>query len=112
MAAYHSYEAWSVSGIDPSLFSMESLDKKVPTEPLLLFIAGGIMVVTLWFSKKAKSVAETEINLSRQGDGNERFEPNLLSKSIVRGSSKLSALLTSALPKPMQLKLASSFETP
>ena len=63
MAAYHSYEAWSVSGIDPTLFSMEVLDKKVPAEPLLLFIAGGIMVVTLWFSKKAKSVAETEIGL-------------------------------------------------
>ena len=64
MAAYHSYEAWSISGIDPTLFSMEVLDKKVPAEPLLLFIAGGIMVVTLWFSKKAKSVAETEIGLS------------------------------------------------
>ena len=68
MAAYHSYEAWSVSGIDASLFSMESLDKKVPAEPFLLFIAGGIMVVTLWFSKKAKTVAETEIGLSRQND--------------------------------------------
>jgi len=112
MAAWHSYEAWSVSGVAASEFSMEILSKKVPTEPLLLFIAGGIMVVTLWFSKKARSVAETEINLSRQGDGNERFEPNLLSKSIVRGSSKLSALLTSALPKPMQLKLAASFQTP
>jgi len=112
MAAWHSYEAWSVSGVAASEFSMEILSKKVPTEPLLLFIAGGIMVVTLWFSKKARSVAETEINLSRQGDGNERFEPNLLSKSIVRGSSKLSALLTSALPKPMQLRLAASFETP
>ena len=61
MAAYHSYEAWSVSGIDASLFSMESLDKKVPAEPFLLFLAGGIMVVTLWFSKKARNVAETEL---------------------------------------------------
>ena len=53
MAAYHSYEAWVVSGIDASLFSMEVLDKKVPAEPFLLFLAGGIMVLTLWFSKKA-----------------------------------------------------------
>jgi phosphate/sulfate permease len=76
MAAYHSYEAWSVSGIDPTLFSMESLDKKVPAEPVLLFLAGGIMVVTLWFSKKAKNVAETEIGLSRQYDTHEKFNPN------------------------------------
>jgi len=55
MAAYHSYEAWIASGVDASLFSMEVLDKKVPAEPLLLFISGGIMVVTLCFSKKSKN---------------------------------------------------------
>ena len=49
MGAYHSYEAWAVSGIEASLFSMEVLDKKVPAEPFLLFFAGGIMVLTLWF---------------------------------------------------------------
>ena len=57
MAAYHSYEAWVVSGIDASLFSMEVLDKKVPAEPFLLFLAGGIMVLTLWFSKKATTAS-------------------------------------------------------
>ena len=57
MAAYHSYEAWSVSGIPATEFTMEVLDKKMPAEPFLLFIAGGIMVATLWFSKKAKTVA-------------------------------------------------------
>jgi hypothetical protein len=31
MAAYHSYEAWSVSGIPASEFSMEILSEKVPT---------------------------------------------------------------------------------
>ena len=50
MAAYHSYEAWSVSGIPASEFSMEILSEKVPTEPVLLFIAGSIMVVTLALS--------------------------------------------------------------
>ena len=58
MAAYHSYEAWIASGMDISM-SMSVLDKKVPAEPLLLFMAGTIMVLTLWFSKKAKTVAET-----------------------------------------------------
>jgi phosphate/sulfate permease len=44
MAAYHSFEAWSGSGIAPSDFSMSVLTKKVPAEPLFLFIAGGVMV--------------------------------------------------------------------
>jgi len=112
MAAYHSYEAWSVSGIDASLFSMEVLDKKVPAEPLLLFISGGIMVVTLWFSKKAKTVAETEISLSRQGDTHEKFEPNAISRGVVKGASKLSDYLSVILPKSIQGKINKSFEKP
>jgi len=110
MAAYHSYEAWSVSGIDPSLFSMESLDKKVPAEPILLFIAGGIMVVTLWFSKKAKTVAETEIGLSRQHDTHEKFKPNLFSRSIVNISFKLSYGLNSILPTSVGKSIEKSFD--
>ena len=110
MAAYHSYEAWSISGIDPSLFSMESLDKKVPAEPLLLFIAGGIMVVTLWFSKKAKTVAETEIGLSRQHDTHEKFKPNLFSRILVNFFFKTSSAIGSIIPDSITDKVERSFE--
>ncbi len=110
MAAYHSYEAWSISGIDPSLFSMESLDKKVPAEPLLLFIAGGIMVVTLWFSKKAKTVAETEIGLSRQHDTHEKFKPNLFSRILVNFFFKTSSAIGSIIPDSVTGKIERSFE--
>ena len=111
MAAYHSYEAWSISGIDPSLFSMESLDKKVPAEPLLLFIAGGIMVVTLWFSKKAKTVAETEIGLSRQHDTHEKFKPNLFSRILVNFFFKTSSAIGSIMPESITNKIEMSFES-
>jgi len=110
MAAYHSYEAWSVSGVDPSLFSMESLDKKVPAEPVLLFLAGGIMVVTLWFSKKAKTVAETEIGLSRQHDTHEKFKPNLFSRGIVNVFFRSSSLMSSVMPKWFREKIEESFD--
>lgn len=112
MAAWHSYEAWSVSGIPATEFSMEVLSQKVPTEPGLLFLAGSIMVATLWFSKKARTVSDTEINLSRQGDSNERFQPNLLSKSIVKGSTQLVSLLTSVLPEKVQTNITNRFATP
>ncbi|MDO7569808.1 MAG: inorganic phosphate transporter [Flavobacteriaceae bacterium] len=110
MAAYHSYEAWSISGIDPTLFSMEVLDKKVPAEPLLLFIAGGIMVVTLWFSKKAKSVAETEIGLSRQNDTHEKFNPNMLSRGLVNVFFGMSSAFGSAMPESIKAKIEKSYE--
>ncbi|QNJ97711.1 inorganic phosphate transporter [Constantimarinum furrinae] len=112
MAAYHSYEAWAASGEAATAFSMNILATKVPAEPMLLFIAGGVMVLTLWFSKKAKTVTDTEIGLSRQGEGHEKFKPNMLSRAIVKGSSKLSAGLGMILPKSTLENMNSRFEKP
>lgn len=108
MAAYHSYEAWVAGGMDATM-SMAVLSKKVPAEPLLLFIAGGIMVLTLWFSKKAKTVAETEISLSRQGETHEKFEPNRLSRSVVKGTTQLSNYFSVIIPASIQNRLDKSF---
>ncbi len=112
MAAYHSYEAWSASGADSTAFAMVDLAKKVPAEPLLLFIAGGVMVVTLWFSKKARTVADTEIGLSTQGETHEKFEPNLLSRLVVRSASYLSNGINVILPKSVQDSINKKFEKP
>lgn len=111
MAAYHSYEAWVAGGMDTTM-SMAVLDKKVPAEPFLLFIAGTIMVLTLWFSKKAKTVAETEISLSRQGETHEKFEPNRISRFIVKGTSRLSNSISAILPSSVGDKINKSFEKP
>ena len=112
MAGYHSYEAWVASGIPASEFSMEILSKKIPTESGLLALAGLIMVVTLAFSKKARTVVDTSIDLSRQRDGSERFQPNVISKIIVKGSTKLANAVNKILPSEMQTKITNSFQTP
>ncbi|NND62309.1 MAG: inorganic phosphate transporter [Flavobacteriaceae bacterium] len=112
MAAWHSFEAWSASGVDATTFSMEVLDKKVPAEPLLLFIAGAVMVITLWFSKKARTVADTEIGLARQDETKEKFKPNMLSRAVVKGSTKLATMLGAVIPQATQDKINNSFEKP
>lgn len=85
IAAWQSYEAWAAAdGVAATEFGMDVLAQKVPTPTTLLFLSGIIMVLTLWFSKKARNVTETEINLAREGEGQERFEPNFLSRGIVR----------------------------
>jgi|TARA_R100000479_G_scaffold176508_1_gene131599 phosphate/sulfate permease len=112
MAAFHSYEAWLASGEAASSFSMDVLSEKVPAEPFLLFIAGGVMVLTLWFSKKARSVAETEIGLSRQGEGHEKFQPNMLSRVVVKGTSRVAQGLNYVLPKATTKNINSRFEKP
>jgi len=99
MAAWNSYEAWSGSGVPANEFSMEVLAGKVPTPIIYLFTAGLIMVLTLWFSSKARKVAATEVNLARQDEGHERFQPNTLSRLIVRSSVGISGVVDFILPK-------------
>ncbi|PQJ16082.1 phosphate:sodium symporter [Aureicoccus marinus] len=84
IAALESYEAWQASGVAANEFSMEGLASKVSTDPMLLIAAGLIMIITLWLSTKARYVTETEINLAREGEGEERFQPNFLSRQIVK----------------------------
>jgi len=112
MAAWHSYEAWSASGVAASEFTMDVLDKKVPAEPFILFIAGAIMVVTLWTSKKARTVADTEIGLSRQDEGKEKFKPNALSRGVVRFVTFINSGLSAVLPKGAVASINSKFEKP
>jgi phosphate/sulfate permease len=112
MAAWNSYEAWTASGVPASEFNMSVLAGKVPTPTIFLFIAGLIMVVTLWFSSKAKKVAATEVNLARQSEGHERFQPNSLSRVIVRGTLGVTKGLSFVLPKSMQKNIGKRFEKP
>ncbi len=110
IAAWQSYEAWSVSGVAASDFSMEVLATKVPTPTLLLFLSGIIMVVTLWLSKKARYVTDTEINLAREGETKERFEPNFLSRSLVRFSILIGNYTATLTPKSWQKTIDRQFE--
>lgn len=112
IAAWQSYEAWVASGISADMFSMEVLASKVPTPNLLLFIAGMVMVITLWVSSKAKKVTKTEIDLARQRDTKERFEPNFLSRSLVRFAMNASKFTSAIVPSKLREKINSQFEVP
>ena len=112
IAAWQSYEAWSVSGIQATEFSMEVLATKVPTPTIILFLAGMVMVVTLWISSKAKKVTKTEIDLARQQDTKERFKPNFLSRGLVRLSVSFSNITSKLLPQSSKDIIESRFEKP
>lgn len=112
IAAWQSYAEWETSGIPATEFSMEILSEKVATPTLLLFLSGIVMVATLWLSKKARYVAETEINLSREGEAKERFQPNYLSRSIVRFSIGLSDATSNLLPESWQKGIEHRFKKP
>ena len=112
IAALQSYEAWSVSGVPAEAFSMEVMGSKVPTPTLLLLLAGLVMILTLWFSKKARGVLKTSIDLSSQDSVKERFQPNFLSRAIVRLSIGTSNIITAVIPKSSQRRIDRQFEKP
>ncbi len=114
VAAIQSIEIFqSVPGANPDTFTMDALASSEIVAPLWILLAAGIvMVITLWTSKKAKTVIETEMSLSSQGDGNEKFESNFLSRTIVRGFIRMGSVLTYVMPKTLQSNIDKKFETP
>lgn len=84
IAAYQSYLAWIDSGVAAEAFSMGVLAKKVPTPTIFLMASGLVMILTLWFSSKARRVVKTSLDLADQNNTRERFRPNFLARSMVR----------------------------
>ncbi|MEM6517190.1 MAG: inorganic phosphate transporter [Bacteroidota bacterium] len=112
IAAFNSYEAWSASGILPSNYAMIALEQPVGAKPFLLLAAGIIMVLTLWFSSKAKAVVKTSVDLSRQDSVKERFEPNFLSRGIVRLAVASSEKINDILSENTKSYIEKQFEKP
>ncbi|MDT0648805.1 inorganic phosphate transporter [Autumnicola edwardsiae] len=116
IAAWQSFEIWQsayqASGTLPSELLMTGLSGEVATPEFLLVLAGGVMVITIWFSKKARSVVDTGVNLARQGDGVERFEPNFLSRTIVRYSVLFGNAVSVVLPSPLKERIDAKFNKP
>ncbi len=83
MAGLHAYQAAQATS-EPLTATMGALAGKVPSGTWLLLLAGGVMVGTLWISRKARTVTDTEVNLGRQEEGDERFDSTALSRMIVR----------------------------
>ena len=112
IAAYQSYELWTASGTLASEYNMSVLASAVKTPTLFLLGSGVVMVLTLWFSKKARYVADTEINLAREGESRERFKPNFLSRSIVRMTIQASNYVSYVIPDALLEKINKQFERP
>lgn len=115
IAAYQAYEMWAAPGqtIGASEFMMSGLEEEnLPAPFIFLALAGLVMVYTLWTSKKARTVIETEQNLSRQGEGNEKYNSNNLSRNLVRAMMYLGNIISFILPKSLQKKLDAQFVQP
>ena len=89
---------------------MGALNNPVTANWQWLLGAGGTMILALWFSKKSRSVTETEVSLSRKGEGVERFSSSALSRSIVRGAVNVSKSFNNITPEPVKNFIDRRFE--
>jgi hypothetical protein len=105
MAGFDSYRIASevaAGGGNIETLYMDKLNEPVVANIAWLIGAGVIMILALWFSKKSRSVTETEVNLARKGEGIERFSSSPLSRSMVRGSLTISKSLDKIMPPPVK----------
>jgi phosphate/sulfate permease len=102
MAGLSSYQIASqvaLAGGNIETLYMDKLKEPVVADWRYLLGAGIIMVLALWFSKKARTVTETEVNLARQYDGGpEKFSSSPLSRSIVRAAVDTNRVLRNYTP--------------
>jgi phosphate/sulfate permease len=111
LAGFESFKAFMASGSsEPGNFLMTALREPVATPIYFLIAAGMIMVLTLRFSKKAKSVTATTIDLSRQSEGSERFASSSLARFIVRRAVETSNGLARISPKSVTRFVQSRFD--
>ena len=110
LAAWDSWNEWTATGADASTFMMDGLLKPSKAPTFFLLAAGFIMVLTLWFSKKAYRVVQTSLNLSSTNSGEEeQFGASLPGRLIVRGTMSFGRIVTQLIPAPMMRGISSRF---
>ena len=90
---------------------MGALNENVPANFLILLTAGILMILTLWTSKKAMHVSETELSLSAQDDaGQQQYGSSVFSRTIVRAALNVSAGIERVVPKHLRESISRRFE--
>ena len=110
LAALDAFTAWTGSGNDPHLMTMEILNNNEHANSLYLVLAGLIMVTTLWISKKARRVIQTSINLSSSTQGErEQFGATPVGRVITRIGLDVSRATYNIIPQRIKAAIASRY---
>jgi phosphate/sulfate permease/phage pi2 protein 07 len=111
LAGYASFLDYTANGtsVGGDHFLMNSLNGPAQTPLIFMVIAGIIMAFALFKSKKARNVTKTELDLSRQNEGDEMFGSSALARSLVRNTTNFSGNVSSVMPKRLKTWIGSRF---
>lgn len=102
-SSIHIAQAHIAAGGELSTLRMGALADPVQANIWWLLGAGGVMVAALYFSKKARTVTETEVKLARSsaGSGKERFGSSLAARTLVRYTLNAARIIEKITPAPV-----------
>lgn len=108
LAGFESYKIYVANNGNDLL--MSNLLGEIQTPIYFLIGAGFIMIITLWTSKKAMTVANTELKLSRQEEGSERFGSSAFSRVLVRRVINTGTFFSHVIPQSVIDKIGKRFD--
>ncbi len=109
VASFDSYQIARAAGTTDLL--MDALNEDVPANFYILLLAGVVMIITLWTSKKSMTVSQTELSLSAaQDDGAVNQSSSLFSRTLVRGALGINTVFESIVPLRVRERMDSRFE--
>lgn len=108
LAGFEAYKSYMANNGNDLL--MTGLLGEIKTPMYFLIGAGIVMVITLWTSKKAQTVANTELKLSRQDEGSERFGSSAFSRVLVRKVVSMDTFFSKVLPKSLIDRISKRFD--
>ncbi len=122
LAGIESFKAFLTSGtsVSPDNFGLSFISDnwlrnhgfKDGLYVTFFLVSGIVMVLTLFYSRKARTVTETEVYLGRQYAGHERFEPSRLSRTLVRHFLVLFHHVERLFPKTIRRLISKRYQRP
>ena len=115
IAGLEAFTESSAAGGDVTML-MESLSVEASegasTNIIYIVISGIIMIITLWTSRKAMNVSQTELSLSSAGDngGDIQFSSSMFSRALVRAALNVSRFFDRITPTPIKNFVSKRFE--
>ncbi len=108
VASFDAYRIAQATG-DSSML-MGALAENIPANMTFLLIAGGIMLLTLWTSKKAMHVSQPELKLASQDEGSTQANSSVFSRTIVRVAMLSKGVIDRVIPASIQARIERRFE--
>ena len=111
IAGLEAFTVTKTAGGNESLLMSALAEPSSASNTIYIVISGIIMVATLWTSRKAMNVSQTELSLSSaDGGGDQQFNSSMFSRALVRAAVNTSRFFDRVTPKPVKKFVEKRFE--